>query len=203
MPSTNRLFLAVYPDAASALRLAALAADVRERLGLRGKALQAQRLHATVAYLGDFAHWPQQPIAQVEAALGASGRGLPIAPFTLAFAEVCSFSGRPRNRPLVLSGGAVQELLALHQWAMAALHPLDGLPAQAAAKPFVPHLTLLYDDVLVAPQPVEPLPWQVQGLALMHSALGQNRHTRLAYWPLQGEGTPCTWADASNSWPAP
>ncbi len=193
MRSTDRLFLAVYPDAATAQRLAVLAADVRERLGLRGKALQAQRLHATVAYLGDFAHWPQQRIARIEQALGAAGGAIPLAPFGVVFAQAHSFAGRARNRPFVLSGGETQGLRALHQWVMAALKAGDGLEAvgdalvaAAHAKPYVPHLTLLYDDALVAPQPVEPLPWQVQGLALMHSALGQNRHTRLAYWPLQG-----------------
>ncbi|MGQ0711198.1 MAG: 2'-5' RNA ligase family protein [Rhodoferax sp.] len=195
MRSTDRLFLAVYPDAATALCLAALAAGWRERLGLRGKPLQAQRLHATVAYLGDFGHWPQQRIVQIEQALGAAGGAIPLAPFAVAFAQVHSFAGRARNRPFVLSGGETQGLQALHQWAMAALKAGDGLGAvgdalvaAADAKPYVPHLTLLYDDAWVAPQPVEPLPWQAQGLALMHSALGQSRHTQLAYWPLQGGG---------------
>ena len=106
-------------------------------------------------------------------------------PFELAFDRVESFSTAPRNRPLVLRGG--DGLIGLTAFQQALATPLKTTAVWRWMKSgYTPHLTLLYDDHSVPLQTIETVAWTARELVLVHSLVGQGRHTHLGRWPLNG-----------------
>lgn len=177
---TDRLFFAVHPDAATAAVIADLAADLRERHGLHGMPLPGARLHVTLHHLGDFAGLPADLVA---AARGAAD-GLEVAPFDVGFDRAASFASSRGKRPFVLQGGEeLDGIVALHRGLLEAL-ARRGVGI-AGTEAFTPHVTLLYDEAVVAPVRIEPIRWRVGSFALVHSLLGRSRHVELARWLLR------------------
>lgn len=181
--ATDRLFFAVFPDPETAVRIAALARDLHDRHHLRGKPLRSDRLHVTLHHLGDHAGLPR---GVVDAAGVAAERAAATAPFQAAFDSVSSFAGRSRNRPCVLRGAGddLAPLVALQQELGAAM-AAAGL-GRHVGRDFTPHVTLLYDDRGLEPQPVERIAWTVRDVVLVHSLLGRTEHRILGRWPLRG-----------------
>lgn len=180
--ATDRLFFAVFPDPATAARIAALARSLHDQHRLRGKPLRADRLHVTLHHLGDHAGLPRDI---VDAAGQAAERTAETEPFQVAFDSASSFAGRSRNRPCVLRGApeGLAPLVVLQQrlgTAMAA----TGL-ARHVGRDFTPHVTLLYDDRSLEPPPVERVEWTVRDFVLVHSLLGRTEHRILGRWPLR------------------
>lgn len=173
----NRLFIAVFPDRKAAARIAALAQDLRERHGLRGKSLHPDRLHVTLLFLGDNARLPL-PLVAAQAA-GASVR---FATFEITFDRVETFTGHMRRQPLVLCGGERIEPLVALQCELAERMRATGLPCPVARN-FAPHVTLLYDQRALAGQTVEPITWTVRGFMLVHSLGGRGEYRILGSWP--------------------
>jgi 2'-5' RNA ligase len=106
---------------------------------------------------------------------------VPFAPFDLAFAELASWGNRRKPAepaPLVLTcadGGAV---VALAERIGAAIVAHGTRPAGLV--PTLPHLTLLYDTIRLAPTPLEPpIAVTIGGFALVHSHRGQSRYSIL------------------------
>lgn len=176
---TDRLFFALFPDAATARQACGLAAELRAQHGLAGKPLQAERVHVTLCHLGDFVGL--QP-SLVEGARRAA-ESLDEPAFDVRLERVGSFVGQPSRLPLVALGDdGVQALKAFQARLDQALRRqgvLRGSPGH-----FVPHLTLLYDDRRVPQQPIEPLQWRATDFALVRSLLGQTRYELLGRWPL-------------------
>ncbi|MEO7149424.1 MAG: 2'-5' RNA ligase family protein [Rhodanobacteraceae bacterium] len=179
-PAIDRLFFAVFPDPESAERIAALAQALCQQHGLRGKPLAAMRLHVTLHRLGDYAGLPPTLIASAEAI--AARVATPV--FDAAFGSASSFTGRPGQRPLVLRSDEADmaPLLSL-QCALGEAMTAAGLGRHVTRK-IVPHVTLLYDDNLLAPRPVERIVWTVREFALMHSLIGRGVYRTLGRWPL-------------------
>ena len=178
---TDRLFFALFPDKATAGEIALLAEKLRQQHGLKGKPLKTERFHITLHHLGDYAGLPK---GIVDSALqAASGMSWPR--FGVAFDRAESFMSMPRNRPFVLRAGEGEggEKLMRFQQALGQAMRLAGLGRWAKAG-YTPHVTLLYDDRGVAGQAVPTLAWTAQEFVLVHSLLGENRHERLASWPL-------------------
>lgn len=181
---TDRLFFAVFPDEAAALRIAALAQELRAKHGLQGKALRTDRLHVTLHHLGDFPGDLWQSVADKAARTADRIRANA---FEIAFDSASSFATRRQDRPFVLRSGVRSESLHdLHARLGAGSRALgNGARIQAD---FVPHVTLLYDERMVAPEPVGPVSWTVREFVLVRSLLGQTRHERLGRWPLPVAG---------------
>jgi len=181
---TDRLFFALFPDADAAARIAQLAQRLRQpgnAHGLKGKPLATKRFHVTLHHLGDYAGLPQDIVATAVQAAGT----VTMPPFDVAFERVKSFVGRPRNRPFVLLGGdgeGIAALMALQQALRTAIETA-GL-ADRARSPYLPHVTLLYDNGFVDEQATETIAWTVREFVLVHSLLGRTRHVPLARWPL-------------------
>lgn len=179
----ERLFFAVHPDAESAARIASLVQALRQPLGLRARAISGERSHLTLLFVGS---WPQAPegLHQQLLQAGEAVAQQRVPPFDLAFGQVASFDQRPRNRPIVLLADPAGPVAQLHA-RLADDLARRGLPFDAS-RPFTPHLTLMYDDAKVEPQPVERLGWKVRGFALMQSLVGRSTHRVLGRWTLAG-----------------
>ena len=182
----SRLFFAVRPDARTALRIEALAQELRRQHGLRGRSLGPERFHVTLHLIGDFAGGiPPEVLA------GALAAASPVAEFTLpldiGFDKVASFTRKRRNRPLVLLGAEGVRAAGLLQEALVASLTTAGLAGRPESR-FTPHLTLLYDDTTIAPQSIDALTWRVEQLLLVRSLLGHGRHEVLAALPLAALG---------------
>ncbi|HJV40456.1 2'-5' RNA ligase family protein [Caulobacter sp.] len=176
---TDRLMFLLYPDAATAERIAAEARRLREALALRGQPLLTDRFHVTLHHLGDYVGLPADVVRKGEAA----GAALAAAPFDVTFDRAASFANRPGANPFTLQGGeGVQALVAFQQQLALEMAKVGLKPDKA----FLPHVTLLYDGQIVPAQPILSVSWTVDRFALVQSKLGQTRHIVLRTWALAG-----------------
>lgn len=179
---TDRIFFAVMPGDAAIADINALTADLKARHGMRGRPIVDAKLHATLCNLGDFPGMPASLVARAQQAAASVAAATPA--FDVAFDVAQTFVNRSRNRPFVLTGGdGVVGLAALYKSLAQALLKV-GITGNPAS--YTPHITLLYDDVTAAPEPVPAIRWRVGELVLLHSRIGQNQpsYTTLARWPL-------------------
>jgi 2'-5' RNA ligase len=176
---TDRLMFLLYPDPATAERIAQEARRLKDALNLRGAPLLTDRLHITLHHLGDYVGLPNDRVAQGKLA----GEALRTTPFAVGFDRAVSFANRPGNNPFTLQGGeGVGDLIAFQK-------ALGLEMAKAGLKPdkqFLPHITLLYDGEVVPAQAVEPIRWTVDRFVLVQSKLGQTQHIVLQAWDLTG-----------------
>lgn len=170
----TRLFLAILPDAAAALRISRLAASLKRAHGLSGEPIGLDRLHVSLFFLG------RLPADVAYAARPEVGE-LPIAPFEVRFDRTASFRGRPDGRPLVLIGGDGVSQLKSFRRRLATWLAGNGFKRLARTN-FEPHVTLLYDSCSVDEYPLaEPVCWTVREIVLIQSRSG---YTHLAKWRL-------------------
>ena len=176
---TDRLMFLIYPDAATAERIAGEAVRLKTALGLGGGVLQAERLHITLHHLGDYVGLPRDIVGKG----GFAGDAVTAAPFEVVFDRAVSFANRPGNNPFTLQGGAeLQSLIGFQK-------TLGEKMAGAALRPdksFTPHITLLYDGRVVPEQLIAPIRWTVDRFMLVQSKLGQTQHVVLREWRLGG-----------------
>jgi 2'-5' RNA ligase len=182
-PPTDRLFLALFPPAAQADQLAALSVEQRAACGLSGRPLRADRLHITLHHVGDHAGFPP---GLVDAAMAAAAR-VKVPPFEVRVNQAMSFAGRGkrRNLPFVLLADRALEGVWTLQRALG-LELAKARLGRHVEKDFVPHVTMLYDDVAVPQHDVPPVSWLATDFVLVHSLIGQTKHIHLGRWPLQG-----------------
>ena len=177
--ATDRLFLAIFPDAETAARISALAATQSKLQGLHGKPLRTDRLHVTLFHLGDWAGVPDDVVA----AIGRAAGPMREPGFELAFDVIASFAAHRAQKPFVLKASSGNEALRGFHARVAQGLRQAGLGRWTRGG-FEPHVTLAYDTRLVPPQPVEPVVWHAREFVLVHSLLGQTRHVPLARWAL-------------------
>jgi 2'-5' RNA ligase len=194
-PLTDRLFFAVLPDAAARERIGAVVAELRGAHGLQARPVMADRLHVTMAMVGDFAGIPGNLLARASQAAQEAVRV--VAPFDVCLDRAQTFTSRLRGagrRPLVLTCGdgmgeisGVAGLQTLHQALSLALRKAGISGTAGNAPAYTPHLTLMYDEHAVPELPVPAVAWRAAELVLLHSRIGQNiPYAALGRWPLQG-----------------
>jgi RNA 2',3'-cyclic 3'-phosphodiesterase len=176
---TDRLMFLLYPDTATAERIAGEARRLRESFGLRGTPLATDRFHIPLHHLGDYVGLPADLVRKGEAAGAAVSAGR----FDVVFDRATSFAGRAGNNPFTLQGGGGLEALVDFQRRLGLEMAKVGLKPDKA---FVPHITLLYDGQVVAAQAIAPIRWTVDRFVLVQSKLGQTRHVVLGRWDLAG-----------------
>jgi len=177
---TDRLFFATFPNPPTAARIAQLAQDLRTEHGLMGKPLEMGRFHITLHHLGDYPGLRQDI---VETAIKAAATVV-AAPFEVTLDRTLSFFTRGGNRPFVLRGSYGVVALTAFQRTLGAALGRVGLGGNRTKQQYMPHVTLLYDDTLVAERPCDTITWRVREFVLVHSLLGQTIHLPLARWPL-------------------
>ncbi|GLS31210.1 hypothetical protein GCM10007937_29200 [Mesorhizobium albiziae] len=158
------------------------ARQLRAASGLRGELLRRQRLHVTLQHIGDY----KRLKSKVLFAADLVGAAISMPPFEVVFDRAESFPApprrdRPRQYPAVLRGGS-DALFELHRLLAEAMRKLGLRPSDM----FVPHMTMIYGDKAIAPQPVAPLRWTVREFLLIHSERGLTKHNILGRWPLHG-----------------
>lgn len=176
---TDRLMFLLYPDTATAERIAVEARRLRGLFQLRGQPLQTDRFHVTLHHLGDYVGLPADVVRKGEAA----GAALSAAPFEVIFDRALSFANRPGSNPFTLQAGEGLDGLVAFQQRLGLEMARVGLKPDKA---FVPHVTLLYDGQVVPAQTIAPIGWMVDRLTLVQSKLGQTRHIVLKAWDLVG-----------------
>lgn len=177
--TTDRLFFALFPDPDTAGQIAELAAQLRGRHGLTGRPLSPERFHITLTHLGDYEGLPADLVAKARQA----GDRVTAPAFRPHFDRAGSFSGRSGNRPFVLQSSESETPVTAFQRILAQAMMGTGLGRKAG--PYSPHVTLLYDDAMIATHPVEPVAWTAGEFVLVHSLLGQTKHVILDRWPLE------------------
>ncbi|HEX4179817.1 MAG TPA: 2'-5' RNA ligase family protein [Caulobacteraceae bacterium] len=179
-PTKDRLLFLIYPDEATAARIAALAARLRNQLGLHGHPHAQDRFHITLQHIGDYAGLPADLVALARQAASA----LTIRPFQVNFDRAASFDSQPRNLPFVLRGDELGELVAFNDALAVAMKRTGSRLGKRVKLNFTPHVTLLYDDRSIAELPIEPIGWTVREFVLVHSLIGQTQHKVLGRWSL-------------------
>lgn len=174
-----RCFVALWPDDATRERLAAVAREQQRRFP-RARAMRADNLHLTLAFIGEL---DEARAAKVAAALEA----LSFDSFGWTLDAVGAFE---RARVLWAAGPDCAPLAALAQRARALL---DELRVRYDRKPFVAHVTLLRDltrdDARRAAAPIAPpVAWRADRPQLLQSVQREGRLRYERFVPAITEG---------------
>jgi RNA 2',3'-cyclic 3'-phosphodiesterase len=157
-----------------------LAADLRERHGLKARPVAAARLHLSLNFVGNFRGPPTRAVMEKAAAL-ADRVAEP--PFKITLDHVESWTNHPQ--PIVLLGeegaiGAERLHTAIHKALVV------GTMAPRREPQIRPHVTLLWDKGTFPKTFVEPVSWTAQEFVLLDSIFGEGRHEVLGRWRLTG-----------------
>lgn len=163
----RRLFLALWPDAATRAQVYNVAAQLPLS---RRQRVRAENLHVTLVFIGSVADELLLPITQLMANVEAHV-------FALQF-DSLSFWRKPRilcltcSRPDVAVSQLVAQLSA----------PLAALDIKLDSRPYCPHITIAR-HVTVKPEfEFVPLAWRAQRFALVESI---STRDGVIYQPLQ------------------
>jgi 2'-5' RNA ligase len=178
MTNVHRLFFAIRPD----FEAKSMAVDTAQRRmnagGLSGGQVAPEHLHVTLHWLGDHAVVPHDLLCRAKEA----GDRVEMEPFGVGFNRVGSLDTRMGG--LALTGAA--ELKKLRQFQRILARAMEGAEiGRYIRKRFNPHVSLLYCQQHVVPEPVAPIRWRVDELVLIDSLLGCGRHIDLGNWPLR------------------
>ena len=181
-PPPRPLFFALWPDDAVRDAVAAQAGALRARLGPGGDWLPPAKYHLTLHHLELAA--PQQ--AALQTALPRIVARLPRGAFRWQPDRVDSFHGRPGNHPCVLRAAEDPAALLMLWQALREALILEGFGRALGRGGFTPHVTLAYlPRPLAEPQPLPPLDWNVDRLALLRSVPAGEDYPCLGEWPLR------------------
>jgi 2'-5' RNA ligase len=175
---TGSLFFCVFPDPAAREAINAETDALRLEHSLSGPAIKPDRLHVTLHYLGE--HLVDRADI-VDAATTTASRVMH-APFEVTLARASSFSTRNDRQPCVLL--CAEERPPIHGlWRELSNRLMAGGFGRYLKREFAPHVTVLYDTRVLAPQAIEPIRWQVRDFALVRS--WQGGHELIGSWPLR------------------
>jgi 2'-5' RNA ligase len=166
-----RLFFALWPPDPVRDALARYAVAAQQIAP--GRAMRAETLHLTLAFLGDTL------LARLPALLEAAGRVTPRA-FTLVLDRAAWWK---HNRIVWVGSNAVPEPLDVMVSELRNEVAVAGF--RFDPKPFVVHATLVRNAAPRAPLPeLEPITWDGDGFVLVRSTLGPrgSRYERVGEW---------------------
>lgn len=169
MGEDHRLFLALWPPDDVRERLAALQREV----GAIGRPVAPERLHLTVAFLGNAA---PEPAADAAAAAAENARG-----FVLRLDRFGHFA-----RSGVAWIGATECPEALESLHRGLRRQLRRRGLRTERRPLHPHVTLYRKARPVRPHLGEPVEWPVDELVLAASVTRSDgpEYHRVGAWPL-------------------
>jgi 2'-5' RNA ligase len=167
-----KLFFALWPEDGVRTQLARWSRDLHLVCG--GRQTRAENLHLTLAFIGEIA---DERVAEVVRAAGevAPRRGV----------LLLDRPGYWKHNRIAWAGAAAvpEELEVLVSELRSAL---EQSRIRFDAKPFVSHVTLLRDAREPRAMPwLEPIPWALDGFALVRSPGGGGSYEVLKYWGLR------------------
>src|SRR5689334_15417567 len=177
---TDRLFFAIFPDGATAERIASLTQQLCDEHGMPQRMLSKHRLHITVYYIGDYAGLP---LDVFEMAREAADKVV-LPPFRVSFDLITSFRGKRGNHPIILRSKEESTSLNELQRALATRLERSTSRTQAAPRGFKSHLTLYYGPKRFT-RDIDPIGWSVREFVLVHSLIGRGKYVPLARWSLR------------------
>lgn len=169
--ATQRVFLALWPDAAVRGKLAVLAERCAAQCG--GREVAARNLHLTLVFLGALSP------AQIMAVCACAAR-LSVTPFTLELDRVGYWP-----RPGIVWAGCRETPAPLALLVQSLHAELGALGFALESRPFQVHVTLARKARRAPTPAVSPLAWPVAGFCLVSSrfARGGSEYAILARWP--------------------
>lgn len=174
----HKVYFALQPDAEAAEAMVRLAADLRQRHGLKGRPTPAARLRLSLNFVGTFRGPPTRAVMEKAKALADKVQ----APaFALSFNQVEGWNG---DKLVLLGDEGVIGAEVLD----AAIHKalVIGSMAPRRQPPMTPHITLLWDKAQIPMTFVEPIAWTAREFVLLDSVVGEGRHEVLGRWALNG-----------------
>ncbi|MEO8741286.1 MAG: RNA 2',3'-cyclic phosphodiesterase [Casimicrobiaceae bacterium] len=172
--STLRLFFALWPAPRTRAALARVAGQVADETG--GRAVAADNLHLTLAFLGE------RP-ADLVARLSEVAAGIECAAFTLQLDDV----GYWRKTGLAWLG-AVAPPVELTNLQRELVRVLAGVGVEQEARLFAAHITLVRRIGTIVPRRLASrIAWHVDSFSLVASELGREgaRYSVVETWPLR------------------
>lgn len=179
---TDKLFFAVVPNASAKAQIRRIADSLRSERSLLGKPLPADDLHITIFNTGEGCGLSREWLDMAHAIADR----IILEGFKVRFDNVMSFRSQSRvsnQHPLILGASkGVEELNTLYSGFAEFFiqRHCTGIP-----KTITPHVTILYDNQMIAKRMIEPVEWYVEEFVLLHRRIDQ--HERLAVlgrWPL-------------------
>lgn len=177
-PVSDRLFYALLPDVESAGQIVEFARRLRADHHPRGALIPSERLHVTLAFLGDFAGLPKGIVSSALAA----GEQLDETPFDVTFDRLQKFGHD--KQAVVLRGEEVAAGVNEFRRRLVGAMRRQGLKL-AGPPGFTAHITVMYDDGPIVEEQVAPVSWKAKEFVLVRSLIGKSRHEILGRWPLQ------------------
>lgn len=167
-----RLFFAILPDKPTTVSLYANGNILAKFT--RGQAVSAERLHLTLAFLGEV------PAERLDGLL-AIGQGLPsLGGAVWTIDRVGGWSNG------IVWAGSSQPCPVLDELALALQQALAGAGFPTEARPFIPHVTLLRRaHRRLPPREIAPVPFALRRVSLMASMLTPQgpQYLELQHWP--------------------
>ena len=167
----QRIFFALWPDAAARRALESVSIRVATRCG--GRPVPAANLHLTLAFLGDIESGRLEDACRAAAGVRAS-----------AFGVVLDCLGSFWRARVAWAGSRTPDGALMALWAALA----QALRQEAFVlerREFAPHLTLVRKlGHVLGEEPMAVVQWPAQSFALVESDRRTGRYRTLAQWPL-------------------
>jgi 2'-5' RNA ligase len=169
-PLTHRLFFAIRPPAG----IAALIGEVRDSLDERATPVADDRLHVTLLSLPEYEELPDG----MADALAEMAAGIEAPRFRIILDRlICG------AHSALLVPSEMPEGLRLFRERLGFTMIRSGFGLRLHNR-FSPHVTLLYNNWRMFDEEIDPISWEVEDFALIHSHVGATRHVELGRWKL-------------------
>ena len=152
---------------------------LRAEHGLTGR-VSPTVLHVTICPIG---YLPELSDERIELA-GKVASDLVARPFEIIFDRVRTYPNGQDKLPLVAFADNRVPKAGLFRYALIADLRRRGFVFRKKLPNL--HMTLLYDQCVVAEEPIDPIRWTARDFVLVHSVYGEGRHVLLGQWPLRG-----------------
>jgi len=163
------VYLALQPPPAAAAEALARLDALPQRRRMSARPMAPNRLHVSLAGIGDFKRPPTPVFDKVMEAVAE----VAAAPFVIELNRIGTWTSGDQ-RPIVLWGDeGVIGVHALFSELHKALWRADMAPRREPE--MTPHMTLIYDRAEVPETPVEPVRWTVDEFVLIHAVHGEGR----------------------------
>jgi RNA 2',3'-cyclic 3'-phosphodiesterase len=174
----HSLFFALAPMTADAEAIVEAGTRIARECGVRGKALEARRLHVSLYAIGQYEDvFPQRLVDMVMPAAANVAH----AAFDVAFDRAACFSGAGA---FVLKSSTDDALSALHAFRRALGTALADAGLPITDRKMTPHMTLSYGAVAAPELAIAPVRWRAREFVLIDSHVGRHLHRVLGRWAL-------------------